>query len=55
MCTYQKHVNTLNLAKKTLEDKVTSLNVNISDLQKKLHDVEIVSRENVVRYDIIFA
>ena len=49
------HVNTLNITKKALEDKVASLNVNISDLQKKLHDVEIVSRENVVRYDMIFA
>jgi len=49
------HVNTLNITKKALEDKVASLNVIISYLQKKLHDVEIVSRENVVRYDMIFA
>ena len=49
------YVNTLKITKKSLEDKVASLNVNVSDLQKKLHDVEIVSSENVVRYDMIFA
>ena len=38
------HVNTLNITKKALEDKVVSLNVDISYLQKKLYNVEIVSR-----------
>ena len=41
------HVNTLILAKKVLEDKITNLNVNISDLQKKLCAEEIVCIENV--------
>ncbi|KAJ9554618.1 hypothetical protein OSB04_018663 [Centaurea solstitialis] len=48
-------VNMLTLANKTLEDKVTSLNANITDLQKRLHEAEIVSSENVKKYEFIFA
>ena len=49
------HVNTLNITKKALEDKVASLIVNISDLQQKLRAEEIVSSETIQKYDIIFA
>ncbi|KAJ9562108.1 hypothetical protein OSB04_007268 [Centaurea solstitialis] len=48
-------VNMLTLANKTLEDKVTSLNANITDLQKRLHEAERVSSENVKKYEFIFA
>ena len=50
-----KNIKTLNLAKKDLEVKIASLNVNISDLQKKLRAEEIVCSENVQKYDMIFA
>ncbi|KAJ9545172.1 hypothetical protein OSB04_024879 [Centaurea solstitialis] len=43
----KEKVTTLTLANKTLEDKVASLNDNISDLQKKLHEAEVLSRENM--------
>ncbi|KAJ9535164.1 hypothetical protein OSB04_un001757 [Centaurea solstitialis] len=48
-------VNMLTLANETLEDKVTSLNANITDLQKRLHEAERVSSENVKKYEFIFA
>ncbi|KAJ9565746.1 hypothetical protein OSB04_001712 [Centaurea solstitialis] len=48
-------VNMLTFANKTLEDKVTSLNANITDLQKRLHEAERVSSENVKNYEFIFA
>ncbi|KAJ9541350.1 hypothetical protein OSB04_027856 [Centaurea solstitialis] len=48
-------VNMLTLANITLEDKVTSLNANITDLQKRLHEAERVSSENVKKYEFIFA
>ncbi|KAJ9541440.1 hypothetical protein OSB04_027946 [Centaurea solstitialis] len=48
-------VNMLTLANKTLEEKVTSLNANITDLQKRLHEAERVSSENVKKYEFIFA
>ncbi|KAJ9551856.1 hypothetical protein OSB04_015901 [Centaurea solstitialis] len=53
---YSKYkVNMLTLANKTLEDKVTSLNANITDLQKRLQEAERVSSENVKKYEFIFA
>ncbi|KAJ9562411.1 hypothetical protein OSB04_007571 [Centaurea solstitialis] len=48
-------VNMLTVANKTLEDKVTSLNANITDLQKRLLEAERVSSENVKKYEFIFA
>ncbi|KAJ9545582.1 hypothetical protein OSB04_025289 [Centaurea solstitialis] len=48
-------VTTLTLANKTLEDKVASLNDNILDLQKKLHEAEVLSRESLQKYEVIFA
>ncbi|KAJ9542492.1 hypothetical protein OSB04_028998 [Centaurea solstitialis] len=48
-------VTTLTLANKTLEDKVASLNDHISDLQKKLHEAEVLSRESLEKYEVIFA
>ncbi|KAJ9540906.1 hypothetical protein OSB04_027412 [Centaurea solstitialis] len=51
----KEKVTTLTLANKTLEDKVASLNDNISDLQKKLHEAEVLSRESLQKYEVIFA
>ena len=51
----KEHINTLNLAKKTLEEKVANLNLNISELQKKLRAEEIASSENVQKHDMILA
>ncbi|KAJ9565352.1 hypothetical protein OSB04_001318 [Centaurea solstitialis] len=51
----KEKVTTLTLANKTLEDKVASLNENISDLQKKLHEAEVLSRESLQKYEVIFA
>ncbi|KAJ9544769.1 hypothetical protein OSB04_024476 [Centaurea solstitialis] len=42
----KEKVTTLTLANKTLEDKVASLNDNISDLQKKLHEAEVLNMED---------
>ncbi|KAJ9557628.1 hypothetical protein OSB04_012242 [Centaurea solstitialis] len=47
----KEKVTTLTLANKTLEDKVASLNDNISDLQKKLHEAEVLSRESLQKYE----
>ncbi|KAJ9547452.1 hypothetical protein OSB04_019995 [Centaurea solstitialis] len=56
LATHSKEkVTTLTLANKTLEDKVASLNDNISDLQKKLHEAEVLSRESLQKYEVIFA
>ncbi|KAJ9547551.1 hypothetical protein OSB04_020094 [Centaurea solstitialis] len=51
----KEKVTTLTLANKTLEDKIASLNDNISDLQKKLHEAEVLSRESLQKYEVIFA
>ncbi|KAJ9542158.1 hypothetical protein OSB04_028664 [Centaurea solstitialis] len=51
----KEKVTTLTLANKTLEDKVASMNDNISDLQKKLHEAEVLSRESLQKYEVIFA
>ncbi|KAJ9538357.1 hypothetical protein OSB04_031090 [Centaurea solstitialis] len=51
----KEKVTTLTLANKTLEDKVASLNDNISDLQKKLHEAEVLSKESLQKYEVIFA
>ncbi|KAJ9566483.1 LOW QUALITY PROTEIN: hypothetical protein OSB04_002449 [Centaurea solstitialis] len=51
----KEKVTTLTLANKTSEDKVASLNDNISDLQKKLHEAEVLSRESLQKYEVIFA
>ncbi|KAJ9548100.1 hypothetical protein OSB04_020643 [Centaurea solstitialis] len=51
----KEKVTTLTLANKTLEDKVVSLNNNISDLQKKFHEAEVLSRESLQKYEVIFA
>ncbi|KAJ9560873.1 hypothetical protein OSB04_006033 [Centaurea solstitialis] len=51
----KEKVTTLTLANKTLEDKVASLNDNIPDLQKKLHEAEVLSRESLQKYKVIFA
>ncbi|KAJ9539364.1 LOW QUALITY PROTEIN: hypothetical protein OSB04_032097 [Centaurea solstitialis] len=51
----KEKVTTLTLANKTLEDKVASLNDNISDLQKKFHEAEVLSRESLQKYEVIFA
>ncbi|KAJ9536572.1 hypothetical protein OSB04_un000221 [Centaurea solstitialis] len=51
----KEKVTTLTLANKTLEDKVASLNDNTSDLQKKLHEAEVLSRESLQKYEVIFA
>ncbi|KAJ9538374.1 hypothetical protein OSB04_031107 [Centaurea solstitialis] len=51
----KEKVTTLTLANKTLEDKVASLNDHISDLQKKLHEAEVLSRESLQKYEVIFA
>ncbi|KAJ9562408.1 hypothetical protein OSB04_007568 [Centaurea solstitialis] len=51
----KEKITTLTLANKTLEDKVASLNDNISDLQKKLHEAEVLSRESLQKYEVIFA
>ncbi|KAJ9547523.1 LOW QUALITY PROTEIN: hypothetical protein OSB04_020066 [Centaurea solstitialis] len=51
----REKVTTLTLANKTLEYKVASLNDNISDLQKKLHKAEVLSRESLQKYEVIFA
>ncbi|KAJ9545161.1 hypothetical protein OSB04_024868 [Centaurea solstitialis] len=48
-------VNMLSIAKKTIEDNVASLNDNITDLQKKLNEAELLSRVSVQKYDVIFA
>ncbi|KAJ9562289.1 hypothetical protein OSB04_007449 [Centaurea solstitialis] len=51
----KEKVTTLTLANKTLEDKVASLNDHISDLQKKFHEAEVLSRESLQKYEVIFA
>ncbi|KAJ9542272.1 hypothetical protein OSB04_028778 [Centaurea solstitialis] len=51
----KEKVTTLTLANKILEDKVASLNDNISELQKKLHEAEVLSRESLQKYEVIFA
>ncbi|KAJ9545259.1 hypothetical protein OSB04_024966 [Centaurea solstitialis] len=51
----KEKVTTLTLANKVLEDKIVSLNDNISDLQKKLHEAEVLSRESLQKYEVIFA
>ncbi|KAJ9555500.1 hypothetical protein OSB04_010114 [Centaurea solstitialis] len=51
----QAHKRTTSVESKLAKDKIASLNDNNSDLQKKLHEAEVLSRESLQKYEVIFA